>query len=55
MHIPENLKYTSDHEWVMIESDRAKSESPITPKMHLEMSFSLIFLRLESELPLAKL
>ena len=24
MHIPENLKYTSDHEWVMIESDRAK-------------------------------
>ena len=24
MHIPENLKYTSDHEWVMIESGRAK-------------------------------
>ena len=24
MHIPENLKYTSDHEWVMIENDRAK-------------------------------
>ena len=24
MHIPENLKYTSDHEWVMIEADRAK-------------------------------
>ena len=24
MHIPENLKYTSDHEWVMFESDRAK-------------------------------
>ena len=24
MHIPESLKYTSDHEWVMIESDRAK-------------------------------
>ena len=24
MHIPENLKYTSDHEWVMIDSDRAK-------------------------------
>ena len=24
MHIPENLKYTSDHEWVMIESDKAK-------------------------------
>ena len=24
MHIPENLKYTSDHEWVMVESDRAK-------------------------------
>tara|TARA_B100000676_G_scaffold248609_1_gene252384 strand:+ start:3810 stop:4190 length:381 start_codon:yes stop_codon:yes gene_type:complete len=24
MHIPENLKYTSDHEWVKIESDRAK-------------------------------
>ena len=24
MHIPENLKYTSDHEWVLIESGRAK-------------------------------
>ena len=24
MHIPENLKYTSDHEWVMVESDKAK-------------------------------
>ena len=24
MHIPENLKYTSDHEWVMIQNDRAK-------------------------------
>ena len=24
MHIPDNLKYTSDHEWVMVESDRAK-------------------------------
>ena len=24
MHIPENLKYTSDHEWVMMESGRAK-------------------------------
>ena len=24
MHIPENLKYTSDHEWVMVDSDRAK-------------------------------
>ena len=24
MHIPESLKYTSDHEWVMVESDRAK-------------------------------
>ena len=24
MHIPENLKYTSDHEWVMVESGRAK-------------------------------
>ena len=24
MHIPENLKYTSDHEWVMIEGERAK-------------------------------
>ena len=24
MHIPENLKYTSDHEWVMIENERAK-------------------------------
>ena len=24
MNIPENLKYTVDHEWVMIESDRAK-------------------------------
>ena len=24
MNIPENLKYTSDHEWVMFESDRAK-------------------------------
>ena len=24
MHIPENLKYTSDHEWVMIDSGRAK-------------------------------
>ena len=24
MHVPENLKYTSDHEWVMMESGRAK-------------------------------
>ena len=24
MNIPENLKYTVDHEWVMIEGDRAK-------------------------------
>ena len=24
MHIPENLKYTSDHEWVMVENDKAK-------------------------------
>ena len=24
MHIPENLKYTSDHEWVMVQNDRAK-------------------------------
>ena len=24
MHIRENLKYTSDHEWVMIEGERAK-------------------------------
>ena len=24
MHIPESLKYTSDHEWVMVESDKAK-------------------------------
>ena len=24
MHIPESLKYTSDHEWVMIQNDRAK-------------------------------
>jgi len=24
MHIPENLKYTSDHEWVMVESGKAK-------------------------------
>jgi len=24
MNIPENLKYTTDHEWVMIEGERAK-------------------------------
>ena len=24
MNIPENLKYTGDHEWVMIEGERAK-------------------------------
>ncbi|MED5445528.1 MAG: glycine cleavage system protein H, partial [Actinomycetota bacterium] len=24
MNIPENLKYTVDHEWVMIEGERAK-------------------------------
>ena len=24
MHIPESLKYTSDHEWVMVQNDRAK-------------------------------
>ena len=24
MHIPKNLKYTSDHEWVMVENDKAK-------------------------------
>ena len=52
MNIPENLKYTVDHEWVMIE-ERAKVGILIM-KMHSEMLFSLISLSLESELPSAK-
>jgi glycine cleavage system H lipoate-binding protein len=34
MSYPENLKYTKEHEWVLVEGDQEPSASPITRKMN---------------------
>ena len=33
MNVPDDLRYTSDHEWARLEGGRSGSGSPTTPRM----------------------